>query len=296
MKKIIILYIGIISFALNAQKIKLLDLPSFFEREFEISGLTGNENYLFLAAERCEKIFIIKKDDMTHVETIQFNSKDIPNGIEIEGLCLFKDFLLLTDEKNGKIVSFNRNTEKLLALHPNGIDLSSFKGKYGIEGIAVDEKLKVLYVLREKNAKHQSEIHSFSISKKKDSLILKYRNKTLVQHVDAKWRYTGLSMDYENNRLLCLKSYYLKNQPNLCKREIDYISIDSLSNKQTNPNMLLSLTKEIYRNRNSFATNIEGIYSDNESIFVTSDNGEGKKDCSQKSIKTILIKVQKHSD
>jgi hypothetical protein len=44
--------------------------------------------------------------------------------------------------------------------------------------------------------------------------------------------------------------------------------------------------------RDSFATNLEGIYSDNESIFVTSDNGEGEKDCSQKSRRTIMMKVK----
>lgn len=294
MKNLIILFLGIIPFGVNAQKIQFLDLPSFFEREFEISGLTGNENNLFLAAERCAKIFVIKKDDMTHVQTIHIDSKDIPNGIEIEGLSFFNDFLLLTDEKNGIIFSFNLKTKKLIALEPNGKDLSSFKGRYGIEGIAIDEELKVLYLLREKNEKFQSEIHSFSISEKDGSLNLNYRNRTLVQHENEKWRYTGLSIDYENKRLLCLKSYYVKDQPHLDKREIDFISFDSLANKNTNSNMLLSLTKEIYFMRHSFATNIEGVYSDNESIYVTSDNGEGEKDCSQKSSKTTMIRVKKY--
>lgn len=294
MKNLIILVIGIISLGLNAQQIQFLDLPSFFDREFEISGLTGNEKNLFLAAERCAKIFVIKKEDLTHIETIHLNIDDMPNGVEIEGLSLFKDFLLLIDEKNGKIFSFNLKTKKLITLKPNGIDLSLFKGRYGIEGIAVDEESKVLYLLREKNEKLQSEIHAFSMSEKDGSLNLKYRNQTLVQHEDEKWRYTGLSIDYENNKLLCLKSYYVKGQPHLDKTEIDHISIDSLSNKNSKSNMLLSLTKEVYFMRNSFATNIEGIYSDNESIFVTSDNGEGKKDCSQKSMKTIMIRVKKH--
>ena len=56
--------------------------------------------------------------------------------------------------------------------------------------------------------------------------------------------------------------------------------------------MLISLTKEVLFMRESFATNLEGIYSDNESIFVTSDNGEGEKDCSQKSRTTIMIKMK----
>lgn len=292
MKNLILLSILAISFEFNAQQIQFLELPPFFDREFEISGLTGNEHNLYLAAERCAKIFVINKEDLTYIETIHLNLDAIPNGIEIEGICIFKDFLLLTDEKNGTILSFNLSTEKLVTLEPNGIDLSSFKGSYGIEGIAVDEKSKVVYVLREKNKNFQSEIHAFSISEQDKGLQLKYKNQILVQHENAKWRYTGLSIDSKSKRLLCLKSYYVKNQPILCKREIEYIVLDSLANKNPYPKPLVSLSKEIYNMRNSFATNIEGIYSDDESIFITSDNGIGIKDCSQISMKTMLIRVK----
>ncbi len=288
-----ILIVGITSFGANAQQIQFLDLPSLFEREFEISGLTGNEDNLFLAAERCAKIFVVNKEDMTHVETIHLDMKDLPNGIEIEGLSLYKNFLLLTDEKNGKVFSFNLSTRKLRNLESIGLDLSSFKGKYGIEGIAVDGESNLLYLLREKNEKFQSEIHSFSIYEKEGLIDLKYRNQTLIQHKNEKWRYTGLSIDSENNRLLCLKSYYVKNLPKLSKRSIDYLLFDSLTSKITSPNNLLSLTKEMYFMRNSFALNIEGIYSDDTSIYITSDNGEGSKDCNQKSSKTMMMKIKK---
>lgn len=62
---------------------------------------------MFLAAERCAKIFVVKKENMTHVETIHLNIDDIQGGIEIEGISIYKDFLLITDEKNGKLFSFN---------------------------------------------------------------------------------------------------------------------------------------------------------------------------------------------
>lgn len=292
MKNLIIILLGIISFGLHAQQPQFLDLPSFFDREFEISGLTGNENNLFLAAERCGKIFVIKKEDMSHVKTIHLNIDLLPGGIEIEGLTIYKDFLLIADEKNGKLFSYHLKTNNLVEIEPNGKELSSFKGKYGMEGIAVDEESKTVYVLRERNEKCQSEIHTFSISEKEGLLHLKYKNQTLIQHDNEKWRYTGVSIDPKNRRLLCLKSYYVKDSPLLDKREIDYILFDALASTTSNSNMLLSLTKEIYFMRNSFATNIEGIYSDNESIFITSDNGEGEKDCSQKSSKTTMIKVK----
>ena len=147
--------------------------------------------------------------------------------------------------------------------------------------------------MREKNEKYQSEIHSFSIYEKEGLIDLKYRNQTLIQHKNEKWRYTGLSIDSENNRLLCLKSYYVKNLPKLSKRSIDYLLFDSLTSKITSPNNLLSLTKEMYFMRNSFALNIEGIYSDDTSIYITSDNGEGSKDCNQKSSKTMMMKIKK---
>jgi uncharacterized protein YjiK len=292
MKNVIVLFLGLISFGLSAQQIQFLDLPSFFDREFEISGLTGNEDNLFLAAERCAKIFVVKKEDMTHVETIHLNIDETQGSIEIEGISIYKDFLLITDEKNGKLFSFNLKTKSLREIKSIGKDLSSFTRNYGMEGIAVDEKSKIVYLLREKNANQQSEIHSFSISEKEGLLNLNYRNETLIQHENANYRYSGLSINKNNKRLLCLKSYYIKDHPELDKLEIDYISIDSLTNAKANSNMLISLTKEVYFMRDSFATNLEGIYSDNESIFVTSDNGEGEKDCSQKSRGTIMMKVK----
>jgi uncharacterized protein YjiK len=150
MKNSIVLFIRLISIGLNAQKIQFLDLPSFFDREFETSGLTGNKENLFLAAERCAKIFVIKKEDMTHIETIHLNGNNIQEGIEIEGITIYKNFLLITDEKNGKLFFFNLKTSSLKEIEIIGKDLSSFKSKYGMEGIAVDEKLKILYILRKK--------------------------------------------------------------------------------------------------------------------------------------------------
>ncbi|WP_274474341.1 SdiA-regulated domain-containing protein [Mangrovimonas aestuarii] len=292
MKNVIAVLVVLISFGLNAQQVQFLDLPSFFDREFEISGLTGNADKLFLAAERCAKIFVIKKEDMTHVETIHLNIDAIKGGIEIEGLTIYKDFLIISDEKNAKILSYNLKAKSLRSLNPRGKDLSSFKGSYGMEGIAVDETSNILYLLREKNEKKQSEIHSFSISEKDGSLNLHFLNQTLIQHESKNWRYTGLSLDTVNKRLLCLKSYYIKGQPRLCKREIHYLQLDSLTTGIAYSNMLISLTSEIYFMRSSFATNVEGIYSDDKSIYVTSDNGEGEKDCDQKSTKTIMIKVK----
>lgn len=50
---------------------------------------------------------MIKKEDMSHVETIHLNIDVLQGGIEIEGLSIYKNFLLITDEKNGKLFSFN---------------------------------------------------------------------------------------------------------------------------------------------------------------------------------------------
>ena len=124
---------------------------------------------------------------------------------------------------------------------------------------------------RERNEKYQSEIHAFSIFEKDGSLNLNYRNQTLIQHQNTNYRYSGLSIDKKNKRFLCLKSYHVKGHPKLDEFEVNYILFDSLTRGKTNPNMLISLTKEVLFMRNSFATNLEGIYSDNESIFVTSN-------------------------
>jgi hypothetical protein len=80
--------------------------------------------------------------------------------------------------------------------------------------------------------------------------------------------------------------------PSFFNREFDFILFDALKNSQSEPNRLLSLTKEIYFMKDSFATNVEGIYSDERSIFITSDNGEGDKDCSQTASKTVMIREE----
>jgi hypothetical protein len=41
--------------------------------------------------------------------------------------------------------------------------------------------------------------------------------------------------------------------------------------------MLLSLSKEVSCMRASFATNLEGVYSGTEPMFITNDHGEGEK-------------------
>lgn len=292
MKNLIVLFFGLISLVLSAQKVQFLDLPFFFDREFEISGLTGNEDYLFLAAERCAKIFVVKKENMNHVETIHLDIKAITGGIEIEGISMYKNYLLITDEKKGRLFSFNLKTKILKEIKTIGKDMSAFTWKYGMEGIAVDEDSKIVYVLRERNKKQQSEIHSFFISEKEDLLYLNYRNQTLIQHENENWRYSGLAIDKNKYRLLCLKSYHLRGQPELDKFEIDHIPLDVLMNSNWRSKKLRSLSAEVSFMRASFATNLEGIYSDTESVFITSDNGEGEKDCSQKSRKTIMMKVK----
>jgi len=291
MKKILLFTLVLLSFELNAQQIQFLDLPSFFDREFEISGLTGDDENLFLAAERCGKIFIVEKESLNHIKTIHLNFDNLDDGIEIEGLCLYQNFLLITDEKNGKIFSLNLRTEEFNEISVSGKDLSSFIGKYGMEGIAIDPASNTLYLLREKNKDLQSEIHTFSLINEAGELKLEYKAQTLIQHGNENWRYTGLSIDVDNNRLLCLKSHYNVRACPSNRREIEYILLDSFPQKKCKPIMLVSISEGVSFMKESFATNVEGIYSDSKSIYITSDNGEGRKDCNDKSIKTALIKI-----
>lgn len=79
-----------------------------------------------------------------------------------------------------------------------------------MEGIAVDEDSKLVYVLRERNKKQQREIHFFFVSEKGDSLYLNYQNQTLIQHKNRNWQYLVFSIDKKNYRFLCLKFYRLK--------------------------------------------------------------------------------------
>lgn len=270
-------------------------MPSFFEKELEISGLTGKNDLLYLGAERCAEIIILNKKDMSHVGTIPIINDSIKGGIEIEGLSIFKNFIFIADEKKGRIFTLNLETKTLSRVIVKGTDLSKFTNGFGMEGIAVEESTKLLYLLREKNENHQSEIHTFRISEEENSIHLNHKTQTLIQHENKHWRYSGLAIDSAQKRLLCLKQYYIKddNLTKLNKREIEYVSLDSLKKNKTIPSPLLSLSKEIYEQRKSFASNIEGIYFDNKSIFITSDNGGGKtRDCNEITTKTVMIKIE----
>ncbi len=291
MKKLILGFVFFSSAFINGQQIEFLELPSLFEREFEISGMTGDATHLYLAAERCAKVFVLDKENVALVETIELDTSEI-ESLEVEGLSRYKDYLLLTDEKKGRIFSYHLKTKQLTQVNHDQPKFSKFRGNYGMEGIAIDTVAKVAYVLRERNKDNESEIHSFDISEKQAQLKFKYRNQTRLKNKNKDWRYSGIAIDQQNKRLLCIRSYYVGHASVKNKREVHVVPIKVLKKKKTNSKILVSVSEAVFLHRNSFATNVEGIYADMETIYITADNGKGIKDCSQISKKTPLIRIE----
>lgn len=279
------------------QSIKFLKLPPLFEKELEVSGLTGNAETFFFASERCQKIIAVDKKDKQHQTTFDLSlylPKEIQN-IELEGLSLYHNHLIMTDEYHAKLYAFDWTKKDFQELVINGKDLSKLKGSYGMEGVAVDERNNLLYLLREKNKQHQSEIHVFEIQKDQKTFILNYSKSIYIQHKNKHWRYSGLCLDPQNNRLLCLKSYWTgyKNMAS-SKLEIEYIQLDSTLQtipKNWTTQALISISNEVNTKRSIYAGNLEGIYYDEGTLYITSDNGMGAIDCNSTSKKTAFIQI-----
>lgn len=272
-----------------AQKVEFLDLPSVFKKEFEISGLTGKKGVLYLGAERCARIFALDQHTLEVLRVIPLENHEI----ELEGLDWYKEYLLITDEKKGKIWSLNTNTNELLPLHLEGVDLSFATGSYGLEGIAVYQDSDLVYVLREKNLLNQSEIYTFHICEKNSVLSLECIAVHLIQHPSSHWRYTALTVDKSRHRLLCLKSFYLHSMYPDNKRSIESIAFDDTQEDllSAQPLHLCSISNEVRAHKKTYATNVEGMYADQDHIYISSDNGQGVPNCDDISVKTAMIRL-----
>jgi hypothetical protein len=64
---------------------------------------------------------------MTHVKTIDLKTATIKEGIWVEVIRIYKEYLLIIDEKKGKLFSFYIKTNHLNEIKTIGKDVSSIK-------------------------------------------------------------------------------------------------------------------------------------------------------------------------
>lgn len=289
----------------RAQTIETLDLPEPFKYELEISGITGTNGTLFLPSERCGKIMVIDKNDLSLIKTIDLGRSMASSGftpdeidvVEIEGIAFYGNNLLMTDEERTAIYQYNLKTDSVFEVEVD-MDLSGFTGSYGIEGIAVNDGKSLLYLLRErtKGNPSQSEIHTFEIMDD-GHLLLRHKSSLFVQH-KKHWRYCDLFYDVGSELLFCIKSFY-KGKERTAKYMVDTLRVNGtglLANGMIHSGgatKFIDLTKHVLNERAYYATNIEGIYKTGTQLYVVSDNGDRIGDCGHKGDrKAMLLRIQ----
>jgi len=187
---------------IKAQSISFHELPDLFVQAVEISGITGCDDTLYLLSEKCKQIHLFNKNELTHLKTIFLD--DI-NGwsfsdTDLEAVTYYEDFLIISDEneKSAAILVYDISRDTIYQASID-IQLSLGDDKYGIEGIATNPSMDILYLLRERNREHAaSELYTCTIDQ--DNRILSFRVTDTLE-LPTPERHTGLSLNMSNNTL-----------------------------------------------------------------------------------------------
>ena len=114
---------------------------------------------------------------------------------------------------------------------------------------------------------------------------------------NPQWRYSDISVDEDNNRLLCLKSY---SKGRTRQQYLEAISIDAKGNlqKESLENIPVTNFSDVSNSFKSqdYSMNLEGVtMMPDGNIYMVSDNTSGKADCSMEAReKTILLVLTKN--
>lgn len=304
MRTILILSICFIAnFSIQAQThmIRFIELPEAFNTEYEISGMVGHNDTLYFVSEREKVILVASQSGYNLISTIDLtkpiqhfntlNPEDEINvhKIEMEGMTWYNNNLLLVDEGNTTIYTYNLKNNTINIIEPE-LDLSEFQRNLGMEGIAVNPNQKLIYILRERNGNKQSEIYTLKIAEE----TLHYQQKFTINLASNNWRYSDIYYDEDDNMLYGLRSFYDRSAPDKAKCYVDEISIDrnGLPQQPIIQHNDETLNDSIIQNRCEYVSNLEGIYKTGDIIYLVSDNRRGSKNCNPTPIKTMFIEYK----
>jgi hypothetical protein len=277
--------------------IDTLSLPPIFEYSYEISSICMAHGKFYLPSEKCKVIFVADIKNPKNYEIIDLSHEPLfKSKIEIEGAALYKNHLFMVDEAQSKVFNYNSESKTLDSIETQKTDFKKCQNReYGLEGIAVDSVNNKVYILREKNAKSQSEIYVFKINENNNKISFEQTKKFYIQHSDINWRYSDLFFDQNIKKILCLKSYYNENDSCIENK----FQIDTLSDCVKNNSVIKGDEKKFknldidvchFKSKN-YSTNLEGICVYKENFYIVSDNHQGRAKCEFKDKKTLLFKM-----
>ncbi|MBO9564053.1 MAG: hypothetical protein J7621_14815 [Niastella sp.] len=293
----------------TAQSVTILSKNhDVYKKKSQYSSIVVYNNNILLPAERCGELIVTGMDG-------SFISKT-PTGIkdaQIEGAALYGDFLFLLDEsvQKNKVYIYDLKAKKVT----DTIKLNEFsydKDTYGIEGIAVNIKDNICYILQEKKDDKHSLICQYNIKpldNGKFTLTHQSGKNITLEHYDQyryqlNRRYTDLF--YNNDTLYLLGSYFDKEGSPANQYFIDCLSKradESLFNNDATVRGIYRTYVDLSRMMRTFLfpvggvlfhTNLEGLTLHNNEFYLVTDNAEGEAACTDNSNRnTLLMKFKK---
>lgn len=270
-------------------------LPESMNNQVCISGIKSLNNKLYFASERCPVIYEFDPESKTISNKIDLQ---VPQNFEMEGLTAYKGKLYLISENIAAVYEVNIKTNELKQVSTSIPLPPKSKQGDGTEGIAANEKNNKFYILRERNEKMtNSQIYTYSIQPGQgDSPIsLNYESTIELPLDNAQWRYSDITVDNENGKLICLKSY---SKGKTRQQFLESLDIDSNGNLSAAslkniPVENFTETSALYKDED-FSMNLEGVTLDTAgNFYIISDNTSGRAMCAEVALeKTILLKLK----
>lgn len=275
-------------------KLTQLDLKAKLNEQypFQFSSIVIKNDSIILVAEKCNRIYILNKKTLDVISVI--NDLVFPEAkVSIEGVVLYKDrYLFLLDEDNTTIYSYDLKDPK--SNIKRIINDKSLKGnKYKLEGIAINEKKSICYVLHE----DESKIYLFDIGKDNQLTKRKGVNPISLPKGNITWT-RNTDLFYENNQLYVLSTTYGDGKPDKLKYGISLFSIigDSTLTYQNTIELIFPESFNYYKS-GGYNTNLEGFAKNGKSFYIISDNEMSNMDNCDITIEgenplTLLLKLK----
>lgn len=313
MKVIVVLFsFSFISLASVAQ-LSIIKLPKIFDSNVQISSLGYTAHALYAFGEKNKTLFILsthrgKRSDSFEllgnpIDLKQFGLKS-KQSICVEGMSFYGENIFLSDDCEGGVFCTDLSGKFYkVNISPENVanELRLEIGEKGNEGIAINTKKNLCYLMKEWDGGNTSKLRTFKIETGTDGKfnLTKVGNDIIIEHENTcnHWRYTDIFYDTNKNILVALRSQY--DSKNSCSEYvIDSIKLDTNSRinreKLYSKNLVwidkkgnYSLSSFVHKFSNQYNTNLEGIsiVGEGNIIYLISDNsynGSTKK--------TMLIK------
>lgn len=236
------------------------DLSKRYSFQFSSTIVKGDS--LILISEKCGKVYILNKNDLTIISAKAVFPIDQIESIE--GAALYKDrYLFLLDENTVCVYCYDLQgqtpfkkiaSKELLGSNNEGL----------LEGIAINEEQSICYILQEESGKIMLfDIQpNFNLKKRIDTSDINLPPKGWTRHTD---------LYFEKNKLYVLNTDYPRSNPT--RYGIDVFSVDTLGSKLEAGYNSIELTSfKGLGNIADYSTNLEGFAKEDNTFYVVSDN------------------------